>query len=99
MRIIRLFIMFAVFISVVLLTNPTQAYFVQSFSCGGGQQPILVGDSEDVVLMKCGHPTYREADAWIYDRGVDSTIAVVYDGSTPFRRKVLGIEIKLKSMF
>ena len=99
MRIIGFFIMSAVFISVVLLTNPAQAYYVQSFSCGGGQQPILVGDNEDVVLMKCGQPTYREADAWIYDRGVDSTMAVIYDGSTPFRRKVLGVEIKLKSTF
>jgi hypothetical protein len=96
-RIIRLFIMFAIFTSVVLVTNPVQAYFVQSFDCGGGQQPIYAGDNEETVLMKCGQPNSREGDAWIYYRGVDTVMMVIYDGSTPFRRKVLGIEIKLNS--
>lgn len=94
MRITRLFIMFAVFISVVLLTDPAQARSMQSYNCGGGAQPILVGDDEDAVRMKCGAPNYTDGDAWIYDRG-GTTVAVVYDSSTPFRRRVLGIEIKL----
>jgi hypothetical protein len=94
-RIIRLFIMFAIFTSVVLVTNPVQAYFVQSFDCGGGQQPVYVGDNEDSVLMKCGHPNSTEGNAWIYYRGADAIIKVIYDGSTPFRRKVLGIEINM----
>ncbi len=95
MRIIRLFIMFAIFTSVVLVTNPAQARFIQSYNCGGGSQPIYVGDDEDAVRMKCGAPSYTDGNAWIYDKGGDTTVAVVYDSSTPFRRRVLGIEIKL----
>ena len=98
MRIIRLFIMFAILTSIVLVTNPAQA-LRQSFDCGGGQQPIYAGDNEETVLMKCGQPSYTEVDAWIYNRGVDTIIVVVYDGSTPFRRKVLGIEMMRKSSF
>jgi hypothetical protein len=92
-RIIRLFIMFAIFTSVVLVTNPAQAYFVQSYDCGGGGQPIYAGDNEETVLMKCGRYSSTEGDAWIYYKGTDTTIKVIYDSSTPFRRKVLGIEI------
>ena len=99
MRIIRLFIMFAIFTSVVLVTNPAQAYFAQSFDCGGGQQPIYAGDNEETVLMKCGYASSTEGDAWIYYRGIDTIVAVIYDGSTPFRRKVLGIEIKIKPSY
>ena len=99
MRIIRLFIMFAIFTSVVLVTHPALAFFASSFNCGGGTQPVLVGDNEDVVLSKCGEPTSREGDAWIYDRGITTTVAIIYDGSVPFRRKVLGVEIKQKPMF
>ena len=95
MRIIRLLIMFAIFTSVVLVTNPAQARFIQSYNCGGGSQPIYVGDDEDAVRMKCGAPNYTDGNAWIYDKGGDTTVAVVYDSSTPFRRRVLGIEIKL----
>ena len=91
-RIIRLSIMFAIFASVVLVTNPAQAYFLQSFDCGGGGQPIYAGDNEESVLMKCGRYSSTDGDAWIYYRGAD-TIKVIYDSSTPFRRKVLGIEV------
>jgi hypothetical protein len=99
-RIIGLFIMFAIFTSVVLVTNPAQAFFVQSFNCGGGgTQPIIAGDNEEAVLMKCGHPNSTEGNAWVYYKGVDTTIAVIYDGSTPFRRNVLGIEIKIKPSY
>ena len=96
-RIIRLFIMFAIFTSVVLVTNPAQAYLTNSFNCGGGSQPVLAGDDEGAVRSKCGAPTYTEGTAWIYDRGLDSTIGIIYDSSIPFRRRVLGIEIKLKT--
>ena len=99
MRIIRLFIMFAIFTSVVLVTNPAQAYFLQSFDCGGGGQPIYAGDNEQNVLMKCGQPSYEEGDTWIYHRGQVSTIAVIFDGSATFRRKVLGIQINLKDSY
>jgi len=99
MRIFRLFIMVAIFTSVVLVTNPVQAYFAQSFDCGGGQQPIYAGDDEDAVRMKCGAPSYTEGDTWVYHRGQVSTIAVIFDSSTPFRRKVLGIQINPKSSF
>ena len=99
MRIIRLFILYAIFTSVVLVTNPAQAYLTNSFNCGGGSQPVLAGDDEGAVRSKCGAPTYTEGTAWIYDRGVDTIIVVVYDGSTPFRRKVLGIEMMRKSSF
>jgi len=92
MRIIRLSIMFAIFTSVVLLTNPAQAYFLQSFDCGGGGQPIYAGDNEETVLMKCGRYSTTEGEAWIYYRGAETIIKVIYDSSTPFRRKVLGIE-------
>ena len=97
MRIIRLFIMFAIFTCVVLVTNPAQAYFVQSFDCGGGGQPVIAGDREDIVLSKCGQPSSTEGNAWTYYRGADTIIMVVYDGSTAFRRKVLGIEIRLEN--
>jgi hypothetical protein len=91
MRVIRLFVMFAILLSVVLATNPAQAYLLQSFDCGGGGQPIYAGDNEETVLMKCGRYSSTEGDAWIYYKGAD-TIKVIYDSSTPFRRKVLGIE-------
>ncbi len=99
MRVIRLFIMFAIFTSIVLVTNPAQAYFAQSYDCGGGQQPIYAGDNEETVLMKCGQPSYTESESWVYHRGSNTIIVVVYDSSTPFRRKVVGIQINMKSSY
>lgn len=34
-----------------------------------GTYLIHVGDQEYDVLRKCGEPTYREGDRWIYDKG------------------------------
>ena len=49
-----------------------------SMRCGG--DIVNVGDPEFVVLQKCGPPTYKQGDQWIYDRGPGSFLKIVVFG-------------------
>lgn len=56
-------------------TKPVSA---ASMRCG--TDIVNVGDPEVVVLQKCGPPTYKQADQWIYDRGPGSFLKIVVFG-------------------
>jgi Protein of unknown function (DUF2845) len=45
-----------------------------------GEDIVNVGDPEFVVLQKCGAPTYKQGDQWIYDRGAGSFLKIVVFG-------------------
>jgi Protein of unknown function (DUF2845) len=47
-----------------------------NFRCG--DQLVMVGDTAASLLERCGEPTAREPDHWIYARGADQYTVVVY---------------------
>lgn len=69
-------LLFAVLIlGVVSHPKPVSA---ASMRCGA--DIVNVGDPELVVLQKCGPPTYKQGDQWIYDRGAGSFLKIVVFG-------------------
>ena len=56
-------------------TTPTSA---ASMWCGN--DIVNVGDPEVVVLQKCGPPSYKNGDQWIYDRGPGNFLKIVVFG-------------------
>lgn len=68
--------MFAVLVlSVLCHMGPAAA---ASMRCG--EDIVNVGDPEFVVLQKCGPPTYKQGDQWIYDRGAGNFLKIVVFG-------------------
>ncbi len=47
--------------------------------CGG--RLVEIGDTEYEVLRKCGEPSHKEANQWIYDRGAGSFIKILKFGN------------------
>jgi len=47
-----------------------------NFRCG--DQLVMVGDTAASLLEKCGEPSFRELDHWIYARGAGQYNVVVY---------------------
>jgi hypothetical protein len=69
-------LLFAVLVLAVWLrAGPVSA---ASMRCGA--DIVNVGDPEFVVLQKCGPPTYKQGDQWIYDRGAGSFLKIVVFG-------------------
>jgi hypothetical protein len=70
--------------SIILLTIPLmENAFADSMRCGshiistGG----LNGPGKYEVLKKCGEPTVRSGDTWIYDRPGGVKYVVVFDAA------------------
>jgi hypothetical protein len=45
-----------------------------------GNDIVNIGDPEVVVLQKCGPPTYKNGDQWIYDRGPGNFLKIIVFG-------------------
>ena len=56
-------------------TSPVSA---ASMRCGS--DIVNVGDLEFEVLQKCGPPTYKQGNQWIYDRGPGNFLKIVVFG-------------------
>jgi hypothetical protein len=63
----------------VALSFVPPAALAQGMFCG--TDIVNVGDSELDVLNKCGPPTFKDGDRWIYDRGPDQFIETVVFGN------------------
>jgi hypothetical protein len=53
--------------------------FADGMRCGGDL--VEIGDTEYEVVRKCGQPSYKEANRWIYDRGVGRYIKILKFGN------------------
>ena len=53
--------------------------FADGMRCGGDL--VEIGDTEYQVLRKCGQPSYKAANRWIYDRGVGRFIKILTFGN------------------
>jgi hypothetical protein len=61
---------------VVFFATPLFADEILELQCG---TEIIERDaSEAEVLEKCGEPTYKEGNQWIYDRGETEKLIIVY---------------------
>jgi hypothetical protein len=63
------------FVGVLSYTAPVAAV---SMWCGN--DIVNIGDPEVVVLQKCGPPTYKNGDQWIYDRGPGNFLKIIVFG-------------------
>ncbi|NIO40866.1 MAG: DUF2845 domain-containing protein [Burkholderiales bacterium] len=45
-----------------------------------GTRLVEIGDTEYQVLQKCGPPTYKQGNQWIYDRGPGRFMNIVVFG-------------------
>ena len=64
-----------VFVTALSYTAPVTA---ASMWCGN--DIVNIGDPEVVVLQKCGPPTYKNGDQWIYDRGPGNFLKIIVFG-------------------
>lgn len=64
----------------VLLSTLSHTAPVAAASMWCGNDIVNVGDPEVVVLQKCGPPSYKNGDQWIYDRGPGSFLKIVVFG-------------------
>ena len=64
----------------VLVTTLSYAAPVAAASMWCGNDIVNVGDPEAVVLEKCGVPTYKNGDRWIYDRGPGNFLKIIVFG-------------------
>ena len=53
--------------------------FADGMRCGGAI--VEIGDTEYEVVRKCGQPSYKNANRWIYDRGVGRFIKILNFGN------------------
>lgn len=49
-----------------------------SIRCGKWVLESGVGTSNYMVLKKCGEPTFRDSDRWVYDKGSRKSIKILY---------------------
>jgi Protein of unknown function (DUF2845) len=68
------------FLAGVLLSALSHSAAVSAASMWCGSDIVNVGDPEFVVLQKCGPPTYKNGDQWIYDRGPGNFLKIVVFG-------------------
>ncbi len=66
--------------AVLILGTLSHTKPVSAASMRCGTDIVNVGDPEFVVLQKCGPPTYKQGDQWIYDRGPGSFLKIVVFG-------------------
>jgi len=71
----RMLLLAALILGALCHARPASA---ASMRCG--EDIVNVGDPEFVVLQKCGPPTYKQGDQWIYDRGAGSFLKIVVFG-------------------
>jgi hypothetical protein len=80
--------------AVVILTSTlASATDISSMSCG--TEIVVLGDSQNDVLQKCGEPSYTLSDSWVYETGLDSskrTVVIHFGGDDVFAPKVVRIE-------
>ena len=46
-----------------------------------GNSLVEIGDTEYEVIRKCGQPSYKNANQWIYDRGPGRFIKILNFGN------------------
>ena len=59
----------------VLLIQPSLVFGDSSMKCG--RELVRLGASEYEVLKKCGEPTYRKGNKWIFDWGYGKALQIV----------------------
>jgi hypothetical protein len=64
----------------VLVTALSYTAPVAAASMWCGNDIVNIGDPEVVVLQKCGPPTYKNGDQWIYDRGAGNFLKIIVFG-------------------
>jgi hypothetical protein len=64
----------------VLVTALSYTAPVAAASMWCGNDIVNIGDPEVVVLQKCGPPTYKNGDQWIYDRGPGNFLKIIVFG-------------------
>jgi hypothetical protein len=64
----------------VLVTALSYTAPVAGVSMWCGNDIVNIGDPEVVVLQKCGPPTYKNGDQWIYDRGPGNFLKIIVFG-------------------
>ena len=57
----------------------TTVFAASGMRCGS--RLVEIGDTDYQVLRKCGQPSYKEANRWIYDRGVGRFIKILTFGN------------------
>ncbi len=57
----------------------TTVFAASGMRCGS--KLVEIGDTEYQILRKCGQPSYKEANRWIYDRGAGSFIKILTFGN------------------
>ncbi len=62
-----------------LLVVTAATVFAAGMRCGG--KLVAIGDTEYQVLRKCGEPSYKAANRWIYDRGAGRFIKILKFGN------------------
>ena len=66
------------YLILMLGTLSMQQACADSLRCG--TDLVDVGDSEYDLLDKCGEPSAREGNKWVYDRGPDTLTMIVRVG-------------------
>lgn len=75
----------------ILAASPVLAADVPSVNCG--TQVVVLGDSENDVLQKCGSPSYTVGKSWVYETGVSGPgIVIHFGGGDAFAPKVIRME-------
>lgn len=67
-------------IATALIGMSVNALPASAASMRCGSNIVNVGDLEFEVLQKCGPPTYKQGDQWIYDRGPGNFLKIVVFG-------------------
>jgi len=63
----------------LLLFLTTTAAFAAGMRCGS--RLVEIGDTEYEVARKCGQPSYKEGNRWIYDRGTGRFLKILKFGN------------------
>jgi hypothetical protein len=66
------------FLMLLLGTLAMHQAFADTFRCG--TKLVDVGDSEYDLLDRCGEPSARDGNRWIYDRGPEQLTIIVKVG-------------------
>ena len=62
----------------LLVVVTLSALFIDAAAMRCGTNLVEPGDSQYVVAMKCGKPTFVEQNRWHYDRGSHTFIKILY---------------------
>lgn len=55
------------FLTILLLIFFANVAYAQSFACGQSIVETGMGTTKEEVLEKCGPPTMKEGDRWVYE--------------------------------